>query len=176
VPSARLHVQDCRTLPTYEMVCKDLNLNTCHGHPEVQPQAAPVQARGGAAGGLKPDELPRPQIGEGASQTGCTFILGGKDTRSRQLDGQQAIDQFWTCASDEPAKFIEAKETGKRSTTQIAAEVGLNKLSDYQMCDRAHTLPKAEADLVPEGKCGFCNNTGHARRLSSETREAKCRA
>ena len=73
-------------------------------------------------------------------------------------------------------KFIEAKETGMHSTAQIAASVGLNKLSDHKMRDRAHTLPKAGADLVPEGKCGWCNHTGHGRRPSRETREAKSRA
>ena len=53
-------------------------------------------------------------------------------------------------------KLIEAKETGKRFTAQITL-VRLNKLSDHRIHDRAHPLPKAGADLVPEGKCGFCN-------------------
>ena len=45
-------------LPTYEMLYKDLDLHTHYGHPEAQPQAAAVQAGGGAAGGPKPDKLP----------------------------------------------------------------------------------------------------------------------
>ena len=71
------------TLPTYEMVLKDINLHTRYGHPRVQPQAVPVQARGGAAGGQMPDKLPRPQIGEGASQSDWMYFQSGWDRHKR---------------------------------------------------------------------------------------------
>jgi hypothetical protein len=57
-------------------------------------------------------------------------------------------------------KFMEAKESGKRSTAQIAAAAGLNKLSDHKLRGRANTLPARSGgvdDIVPEGKCGWCN-------------------
>jgi hypothetical protein len=72
-------VPDCvyktaATLPTYEMVLKDIDLHTRYGHPEVQQPVAPVQAGGGPGGGPQPDELPRPQIGEGASQSDWMYF------------------------------------------------------------------------------------------------------
>eukprot|EP00090_Calanus_glacialis_P020093 TRINITY_DN30893_c0_g1_i1.p1 TRINITY_DN30893_c0_g1~~TRINITY_DN30893_c0_g1_i1.p1 ORF type:complete len:100 (+),score=17.54 TRINITY_DN30893_c0_g1_i1:22-321(+) len=84
----RCPVPDCvyktaATLPTYEMVYKDLDLHTCYGHPEVQPQAAPVQTRGGAAGGPKPHKLPHPQIGEGASQSDWMYFQSGWERYKR---------------------------------------------------------------------------------------------
>ena len=294
-------VPDCEyrtpaTLPSYEMVYRDLELHTRYGHPDMAQQAAPVQGGGGAGGGPKPDKLPRPKVAEGASQTDWAYFKNGWERykRSTQLDGQPAIDQLWACASDELAravydsgvlgncteadllkameklavraqnklvnvvtflgmsqdseepagsfaarlrgqgaicdfsitctnatclqensymdhmvshqlvrglsdteiqeqvlahaatsteltlasiiKFIEAKETGKRSTAQIAAAVGLNKLSDHRLRDRAHTMPKAGAEIIPDGKCGWCDKTGHGRRPSREIREAKCKA
>jgi hypothetical protein len=296
-------VPDCEyttpaTLPTYEMLYKDLDLHTRYGHPEVQQPTAHAQPGGGGGpgGGPKPDKLPRPHIGEGASQSDWMYFKSGWERykRSTRLDGQPAVDQLWACASEELSrsvydsgmqgnytesallsameklavraqnklvnvvsflgmsqdseeaagsfaarlrgqgavcdftikctsttclkensymdhmvshqlvrgladteiqeqvlshaatnteldlasitKFIEAKETGKRSTAQIAAAVGLNKLSDHKLRDRAHTLPRAGADLAPEGKCGWCNTTGHGRRPSREIRETKCRA
>jgi hypothetical protein len=63
------------TLPTY----KDLDLHTQQGHPKMQKQAAPVQAGGGTGGGMKPDKLPRPQIGEGASQSDWMNFKSGWD-------------------------------------------------------------------------------------------------
>merc|ERR1712030_52517 len=72
-----------------------------------------------------------------------------------------------------------AKETGKRSSAQIvAAAGGLNKLSEHKMRERANTFPKIGAgnDIIPEGKCGWCNSTGHGRRPNRETREIKCKA
>ena len=38
-------------------------------------------------------------------------------------------------------KFIDAKESGKRSTAQIADAAGLNKLSDHKLRGRNNTLP-----------------------------------
>ena len=71
------------TLPTYEMVYKDLDLHTRYGHPEVQQPVAPVQAGGGPGGGLKPDKLPRPQIGEGASQSDWMYFKSGWERYKR---------------------------------------------------------------------------------------------
>ena len=283
------------TLPNYEMLYRDLDLHTRYGHPEAQHEA-PAQHVGRAGGGPKPDKLPRPQIGEGASQSDWMYFKNAWERykRSTRLDGQTAIDQLWACASEELArsvydsgmqgnftevdllaameklsvraqnrlvnvvsflgmsqdseepagsfaarlrgqgaicdftikctsdtclkensyvehmvshqlvrgladaeiqeqvlshaatntdldlasitKFIEAKETGKRSTAQIAAAVGLNRISDHKMRDRAHTMPKAGSDTIPEGKCGWCNSTGHGRRASRDIREVKCKA
>ena len=55
-------VPDCgyknpATLPTYEIVYKDLDLHTRYGHPEVQKPAASVQAWGGP-GGAQLSRLP----------------------------------------------------------------------------------------------------------------------
>jgi hypothetical protein len=298
-------VPDCTyktpaTLPTYEMIYKDLDLHTRYGHHDLQvAQPAPQQGHGGGGGAPKPDRLPRPTIGEGASQSDWVYFKDSwaRYKRSTCLDGQKAVDQLWACCGDELArsvydggtdnncteptlllameklavraqnklvnvvtflgmsqdreetagaftarlrgqgaicefvvqcssstcenktlymdhmvahqlvrglgdveiqeqvlsnaatnpdldlasitKFIEAKESGKRSTAQIAAAAGLNKLSDHKLRGRANTLPARAGvgdDIVPEGKCGWCNFTGHGRRPTREIRETKCKA
>ena len=298
-------VPDCpyktpATLPTYEMVYKDLDLHTRYGHPDLQAAQQALQpGQGGGGGAPKPDRLPRPQIGEGASQSDWVYFKDNwaRYKRSTCLDGQKAVDQLWACCSEELArsvydggtdnncteanlllameklavraqnklvnvvnflgmaqdreetagaftarlrgqgaicefvvqcsssvcqnkttymdnmvahqlvrglgdveiqeqvlsyaatnpdldlatitKFIEAKETGKRSTAQIAAAVGLNKLSDHKLRGRANTLPARSGvveDVIPDGKCGWCNFTSHGRRPTREIRETKCRA
>ena len=77
------------------------------------------------------------------------------------------------------SKFIEAKETGKRSTGLISAAAGLNRISDYQR-GRSNTLPSRTPpdppSSPPEGNCGWCGTVGHGRRPSKETREKSCKA
>ena len=90
------------TLPTDDTVLRDIDLHTRYGHPEVQQPAAPVQAGGGPGGDPTPDKLPNPQIGEGASQSDWLYFQSRWDRykKSTRLEGQQAIDQMWACASD----------------------------------------------------------------------------
>ena len=77
-------------------------------------------------------------------------------------------------------KFLEAKETGKRSTGLItaAAAGGLNRLSDYKSRDRANTLPPSLQPRVedPNVKCDYCGHTGHGRRSTREARKVSCKA
>ena len=77
-------------------------------------------------------------------------------------------------------KFLEAKETGKRSSGLItaAAAGGLNRLSDYKSRDRANTSPptlKPRAE-DPSAKCDYCGLTGHGKRSNKETRKVICKA
>ena len=77
-------------------------------------------------------------------------------------------------------KFLEAKETGKRSTGLItaAAAGGFNRLSDYKSRDRANTLPptlKTRSEDL-SGKCDYCGLTGHGRRSTKEVRKVSCKA
>ena len=96
------------TLPTYEMVYKNLDLHTRYGHPKVQQPSATPQAGGGAGGGPKQDKLPRPTIGEGASQSDWMYFKNGWDRYKRytHLEGQTAVDQLWACASDELTRSV----------------------------------------------------------------------
>ena len=102
-------VPDCTyktpaTLPTYEMIYKDLDLHTRYGHHDLQvAQPAQQQGHGGGGGAPKPDRLPRPTIGEGASQSDWVYFKDSwaRYKRSTCLDGQKAVDQLWACCSDE---------------------------------------------------------------------------
>ena len=106
-------VADCpyktpATLPTYEMVYKDLDLLTRYGHHDLQVAQQAGQLGQGGAGAPKPDRLPRPQIGEGASQSDWVYFKDNWERykRSTCLDAQKAVDQLWACCSDELARSV----------------------------------------------------------------------
>ena len=78
-------------------------------------------------------------------------------------------------------KFIEAKETGKRSTNLISSAAGLNRISDYiSGRRRSNTMPNippvGESVTDLEGNCGWCGATGHGRRSPKEVRQKQCKA
>ena len=107
-------VPDCpyktpATLPTYEMIYKDLDLHTRYGHHDLQVAQQVVQpGQGGVGGAPKPDRLPRPTIGEGASQSDWIYFKDNwaRYKRSTCLDGQKAVDQLWTCCNEELARSV----------------------------------------------------------------------
>ena len=72
-------------------------------------------------------------------------------------------------------KFMEAKETGRRSGAMIAGSGGLNRVSDYRSQNhRNRTRSNSQpADLR---KCGWCGKVGHGAKAYAEVREKKCPA
>ena len=81
-------------------------------------------------------------------------------------------------------KYVEALETGKRSTGLLSQAGSLNRISDYKR-GRSNTLPSrvhAPNQTVenqtdpPPGRCGWCGKTGHGAKPSKETRQKECRA
>jgi hypothetical protein len=75
---------------------------------------------------------------------------------------------------DTTLKLVEAKETGKRSGNLIAAAGGgINRLGDRQ-CG-AGGRKRSTSEPPDDGKCSWCNLSGHGRRASQETRRSKCK-
>ena len=126
VPSCEY--QTPATLPTYDMVYKDLDLHTRYGHADLQPTQQPQQ--GGGGGGPKPDRLPRPTVGEGASQSDWVYFKDNwiRYKRSTCLDGQKAIDQLWACCSDELAHAVYDSGTDS-DCTELALLLAMEKLA-----------------------------------------------
>ena len=117
------------TLPTYEMVYKDLDLHTRYGHPDLQVAHQPAQqAHGGGA--PKPDRLPRPNIGEGASQSDWVYFKDNwaRYKRSTCLDGQKAVDQLWACCTEELARSVYDGGTGN-NCTEVSLLLAMEKLA-----------------------------------------------
>merc|ERR1712208_59245 len=87
---------------------------------------------------------------------------------------------------EETIKFIEAKETGRRSTAQLSpgglANTGVNKITAYKREQRSDAITRPT--LIPttrptgtpntEEHCTFCNQTGHGSLF--EIRKKKCPA
>ena len=72
-------------------------------------------------------------------------------------------------------KFIEAKETGRRSGALIAGSGGLNRVSDYRAGKGRDRIRSSSAPPSAE-KCLWCAKPGHGARATKEIREQKCKA
>ena len=71
-------------------------------------------------------------------------------------------------------KFIEARETGRRSGALIASTGGLNRVSGYKSNQRERIRSSSQPPSVE--KCHWCAKPGHGARASKEVREQKCKA
>ena len=71
-------------------------------------------------------------------------------------------------------KFIEAKETGRRSGALIAGTGGLNRVSEYKHQQRDRLRSSSQPPSLE--KCNWCARPGHGARASREIREQKCKA
>ena len=72
-------------------------------------------------------------------------------------------------------KFIEAKETGRRSGALIAGTGGLNRVSDYKS-QQGRDRVRSSSQPPSTEKCHWCARPGHGARGSKEIREQKCKA
>ena len=120
----RCQVENCEfetaaNLATFDNQFKMLELHLRMAHPQLAP--APGAASSQAAGGPKPDKLPRPTISEGITQTDWVWFEDrwARYKRSTGLHGQSAVDQLWACASDGLARSC--YDSGVSSTTEEEA-------------------------------------------------------
>ena len=68
------------------------------------------------------------------------------------------------------SEFVEAQETGLRSSKILGGGAGVQKVnSDYRRMRNGERLN-------PNERCDFCGRTGHGKRPSLETRKDKCPA
>ena len=72
-------------------------------------------------------------------------------------------------------KFIEAKETGRRSGALIAGTGGLNRVSDYKN-QKGRERIRSSSQPPSTEKCSWCARPGHGARAPREIREQKCKA
>ena len=81
---------------------------------------------------------------------------------------------------DETVKFIEAKETGRRSTAKLnsggLASTGINKVTAYRREQRNASLPVTPTAVRNPENCRFCKGTDHGSNPSGEQRRQKCPA
>ena len=87
-------------------------------------------------------------------------------------DSQDMVHGEANKTLDETVKYIEAKESGKRSSRLIASPGGINKLSQYQKSKQATTV-QGGLDPAFSEKCSFCGNKGHGARATEELRKEK---
>ena len=91
-------VKDCVyttpvALPNYDLIYKDLGMHLEYHHSSDRSSATPS-----TSSKPKPDKLPRPEIGEGATEADWVFFLDkwNRYKRSTALDdSQSAVDQLW---------------------------------------------------------------------------------
>ena len=91
-------------LPNYDTVYKDIEMHLQYFHMDIRPP--PQQPTVGA--GPKADKLPRPTIGEGATDSDWVFFSDQwlRYKRSTGLSGQSAVDQLWACLNDTLARAV----------------------------------------------------------------------
>ena len=81
---------------------------------------------------------------------------------------------------EETVKFVEAKETGWRSTAQLGpgtlASTAVSKITTYKRDQRSNVLTKPKE--IPErgAQCKYCKQTGHNVNEANYSREEECPA
>ena len=112
---------------------------------------------------LRQDDSSR--LGERDHWRGNTGTSSGQDRRTRTWRN---------------FKFIEAKETGRRSTVQLSpgslANTGVNKITAYKRDQRSDVITRPIETPTTETHCSYCNQTGHGYRSPGATRKIKCPA
>ena len=108
-PPMKCQVENCEfetaaNLATFDNQFKMLELHLRMAHPQLA--SAPGAVSSQAAGGPKPDKLPRPTISKGITQNDWVWFEDrwARYKRSTGLHGQSAVDQLWACASDSLAR------------------------------------------------------------------------
>ena len=115
-------------LSTQEAVLKDLELHITMAH-------APQGGGGGrgreaAAGEVKPDKFPRPEIADPATDTDWQYFEASWESykRATKLTGQSACDQLWHCPTDSLKKKV--FDSGIRPTmTEENIMAGIKRLT-----------------------------------------------
>ena len=128
----------------------------------------------------------------------CNFIVQCKETSCKKdvsyadkmiahqlvkgLSDGEIQEQVMALAAETPdldlatiQKFVEAKETGRRSGAIIAGTGGLNRVSDYKNLNQRSRL-RSNSQPADLRKCGWCGKPGHGANSSAEIREKKCQA
>ena len=101
-------VSDCEyvtpaSLPNYDLVYKDISIHLQYAHSTLG------SGRGSQeASKPKADKLPRPEIGEGATEADWVYFMDkwNRYKRSSALEGQNAVDQLWACCTSELSRAV----------------------------------------------------------------------
>lgn len=115
-------------IPTHELLMRDLEFHGKHAHPDPRGAAQDGGARETAA---KPKELPRPEIGEEASESDWNhFVVKWnrykRSCLTRSTD-QHTMDQLWACCSPELERSI--YRTGGNEATEATLMESMKKMS-----------------------------------------------
>ena len=92
-------------------------------------------------------------------------------------------EQVLAHAADNPGldltstvKYIEAKESGKRSSNILSSSGGINKI----VAAKLHRAPGSEnvdkTAVSDNRKCGWCGQQGHGGRAPTKVRREKCKS
>ena len=119
-------------MPTWELVIRvmDQHILAAHGVTGQQGQGQ------GQGGGSRQERLPRPTLDTGITEADWTFFESQWDRykRSTRLEGQDATDQLWACASDELSR--QAHDAGANKDTSEADLIALLKLCSIRAQNR----------------------------------------
>ena len=112
------------TCPNWDTLRWAMDNHILTAHPELR-----VQQQGqGGGGSSRQERLPRPTLDTGITEADWTFFESQWERykRSTRLDGQDATDQLWACASDELSR--QAHDAGASKDTSEADLIALLKL------------------------------------------------
>ena len=93
---------------------------------------------------------------------------------------EQVLAKTEELGLEETVKFVEAKETGRRSTVQLSqdslANIGVIKVTAYKRDQRNDVITKPVETPNAGARCVYCSRTGHGYRPMGATRKNKCPA
>ena len=116
-------VNDCQyvtpsDLPNYELVYKDINMHLEYSHPGLGGGGGGQSRTGQNSSKAKPDKLPRPEIGEGATEADWVNFLTSADLN--------ILEEILAHAAQTPnmdidmiQTLVEAKETYKSNLRRL---------------------------------------------------------
>ena len=143
-------------LSTQESVLKDLELHIAMGHATHGGGGGGGGGSREAAGDVKPDKFPRPEISDPATDTDWQYFVASWESykRATKLTGQAACDQLWHC----PTASLKKKvfDSGVRPTmSEVDIMKGIKRLTvkaHNNMINIVHfqSLGQERDELVPQ--------------------------
>ena len=160
-------------LATQDSVLKDLELHITmiHAHPRAPHSGGGADHGARAAGEVRPDKFPRPEISDPATDTDWQYFVASWESykRATKLSGQAACDQLWHCPSESlkkkvfdsgvrPTNTEEQILTGIKRLTVKAHNNMINIVQFQSLCqERDELVPQYAARL--NGGAAICDFT-----------------
>ena len=160
-------------LPNHDLLIKDLELHVRCAHPQLLPVTQNQNPRQGHEHGPKPDRLPRPNVGEGITESDWRHFSDKWSRYKRStLTGASAehvSDQLWACCDEGLEKAVnntglnssstEEQLLGAMKSLAVRAQNNLVNVVKFFDMDQEQEEPVGAFSARLKGQAAICNFT-----------------